>query len=53
MYIYSRLNNNQPTRDGQRKCYLPRIDLNKNNVIIDGRSFYDNPIESDIENIEN
>ena len=38
----------QPTRNGQRKYYLPRIDLNKYNVIIDGRNFYDNPIESDI-----
>ena len=38
----------QPNRDDQRK-YLPRIDLNKYNVIIDGRNFYDNPIESDIE----
>ena len=28
---------------------MPRIDLNKYNVIIDGRNFYDNPIESDIE----
>ena len=42
--------NGQPTRNGQRKYYLPRIDLEKYNVIIDGRSFYDNPIESDIEN---
>ena len=41
--------NGQPTRNGQRKCYLPRIDLKKYNVIIDGRNFYDNPIESDIE----
>ena len=39
----------QPNRDNQRKFYLPRIDLNKYNVIIDGRNFYDNPIESDIE----
>ena len=39
----------QPTRNGQRKYYLPRINLNKYNVIIDGRNFYDNPIESDIE----
>ena len=45
---YNRLAN-QPTRDGKRKYYLPRIDLNKYNVIIDGRNFYDNPIESDIE----
>ena len=40
--------NGQPTRNGQRKYYLPRIDLEKYNVIIDGRNFYDNPIESDI-----
>ena len=41
--------NGQPTRNGQRKYYLPRIDFKKYNVIIDGRNFYDNPIESDIE----
>ena len=28
--------------------YLPRIDLVKYNVIIDGRNFYDNPTESDL-----
>ena len=39
--------NGQPTRNGQQKYYLPRIDLEKYNVIIDGRN--DNPIESDIE----
>ena len=41
--------NGQPTRNGQQKYYLPRIDLENYNVIIDGRNFYDNPIESDIE----
>ena len=41
--------NGQPTRNGQQKYYLPRIDLEKYNVIIDRRNFYDNPIESDIE----
>ena len=46
---YSRADNNQPTNNGQRKYYLPRIDLEKYSVIIDGRKFYDNPIESDIE----
>ena len=45
---YSRADDNQATRNGQRKYYLPRIDLKKYNVIIDGRNFYDNPIESDI-----
>ena len=39
----------QPDRNCQQKYYLPRIDLNKYNVIIDGRNFNDNPIESDIE----
>ena len=39
----------QPTRNGRQKYYLPKIDLNKYNVIIDGRNFYDNEIESDIE----
>ena len=46
---YSRANNNQPTRNGQQKYYLPRIDLKIYNVIIDGRNFYDNPIENDNE----
>ena len=45
--VYNRANG-QPTRNGERKYYLPRIDLEKYNVIIDGRNFYDNPIESDI-----
>ena len=40
---------NQPGRNSQQKYYLPRIDLNKYNVIIDGRNFYDNPIKSNIE----
>ena len=39
----------QPDRNSQQKYYLPRIDLKKYNVIIDGRKVYDNPIESDIE----
>ena len=42
-------NDNQFNRYSRRVYYLPRNDLNKYNVIIDGRNFYDNPIESDIE----
>ena len=45
---YSRVDGH-PTRNGRKKYYLPRIDLKIYNVIIDGRNFYDNPIESDIE----
>ena len=44
---YNRVDD-KPTRNGQRKYYLPRINLNKYSVTIDGRNFYDNPIESDI-----
>ena len=39
----------RPTRNEQQKYYLPRIDLKKYNVMIDGRNVYDNPIERDIE----
>ena len=49
---YNRLaaaNDNQFNKDGQQKHYLPRNLRNKFNVMIDGRSFYDNTIESDIE----
>ena len=38
-----------PTRNCQQQNYLPRTDLNKYNAIIDGRNFYDNPTESDVE----
>ena len=41
-------NDNQFNKDSQQIYYLSRNDLNKYNVIIDGRNFYDNPIESDI-----
>ena len=46
---YNRLadaNDHQFNRNSQQIYYLPRNDLNKC-VIIDGRNFYDNPIESD------
>ena len=49
---YNRLaatNDNQFNKDSQQIYYLPRNDLNKYNVIIDGQNIYDNPIESDIE----
>ena len=42
-------NDNQFNKNSKQVYYLPRNDLNKYNVIIDGRNFYDNPIESDIE----
>ena len=50
--VYNKLaaaNDNQFNRNSKQVYYLPRNDLKKYNVIIDGRNFYDNPIESDIE----
>ena len=46
---YDNVNANRSTRDGRTRYYLPTIDINKYNVIIDGRNFYDSPIESNIE----
>ena len=40
--------NNDPTRNGYRKYYLPRVDVTKYNVLIDGRNFYDKPINDKI-----
>ena len=42
-------NDNQFNRNSAQVYYLPRNDLNKYNVIIDGRNFYDDPIKRDIE----
>ena len=44
---YDNVNAYRSTRDGRTRYYLPTIDINKY-VIIDGRNFYNNPIESDI-----
>ena len=48
LFVYNRADD-QPTRNGKQKYYLPTTSLNKYNVIIDGRNFYDNSVESDIE----
>ena len=42
-------NDDQFNRNSKQIYYLLRNDLNKYNVIIDGRNFYDTPIESGIE----
>ena len=46
---YLRAAGDNSDRNNRRKCYLPRSNLNKHNVVIDGRNFYDNLIENDIE----
>ena len=35
-------------RDNHRKYFLPRVDITNYNVLIDGRNFYDQPINDEI-----
>ena len=35
-------------RDSPRKYFLPRVDITNYNVLIDGRNFYDQPINDQI-----
>ena len=37
-------NANQVERNSHRKYFLPRVDVINYNVLIDGRNFYDHPI---------
>ena len=50
---YSRENNNQPTRDGQQKYYLPRIDLEKYNLLLMDEIFMIIQLKAILKNIEN
>ena len=42
-------NANQVERNSHKKYFLPRIDITKYNVLIDGRNVYDQPINDQIE----
>ena len=35
-------------RDSHRKYFLPRVDITKYNVLIDGRNFYNQPVSDQI-----
>ena len=39
---------NRVQRDSHRKYFLPRVDITNYNVLIDGRNFYDQPINNQI-----
>ena len=39
---------NRVQRDSNRKYFLPRVDIANYNVLIDGRNFYDKPINDQI-----
>ena len=36
--------NNRVERDSHQKYFLPRVNITKYNVLIDGRNFYDQPV---------
>ena len=40
--------NNKVERDSHRKYFLPRVNITNYNVLIDGRNFYDQPINDQI-----
>ena len=39
---------NRVERDSHRKYFLPRVNITNKNVLIDGRNFYDQPINDQI-----
>ena len=39
---------NRVIRDSHRKYFVPRVDITSYNVLIDGRNFYDQPINDSI-----
>ena len=39
---------NKVERDSHRKYFLPRVDITNYNLLIDGRNFYDQPINDQI-----
>ena len=39
---------NEKKRNSYRKYFVPRVDISKYNVLIDGRNFYDQPISHQI-----
>ena len=41
---------NKVERGSHRNYFLPRVDITKYNVLIDGRNFYDQPINDQIKN---
>ena len=48
---YSNQDNNSKGYKATRNC-LPKVAINKYNVIINGKNFYDQPIDSDLKRYE-
>ena len=49
VYAFDNTNNgNKVERESHRKYFLPRVNITNYNVLIDGRNFYDQPINDKI-----
>ena len=50
VFAFNNVNNDasEVKRNSYRKYFLPRVDITKYNVLIDGRNFYDQPISDQI-----
>ena len=50
LLAFNNVNNdaNRVQRDSHRKYFLPRVNITNYNVLIDGRNFYDQPINDQI-----
>ena len=48
---YNTESNNQVSIDSSKKYFLPRVKIENYNIDIDGRNFYDQPINDSIKNI--
>ena len=51
VFAYAR-GNNSATEDSQRKYFIPRMKIENYNIEIDGRNFYDQPINNKIKQYE-
>ena len=56
LFVIAFDNTNQANKveiNNSRKYFMPRVDIKKYNVLIDGRNFYDQPVSDKKENIMN
>ena len=44
---------NENDRTSHSTCYLPKVEIKDYNVMIDGKNFFDQPINSDLKTYEN
>ena len=48
LFVLADNNNNKVSIDSYKKCFLPRVKIENYNIEIDGRNFYDQPINDSV-----